>query len=356
METGQDSNARGARTWFRRLTLAQRAGLVLAAFVVGVFVLAFAGATLERSRESARTASPLRMAVGSPPDAPLAGRVADQTGPPGRQGALPAAREASADFAAGAPESLPSLETWARQLILTAAITLEVEDVRAAYDRIQVVAASEGALVTAASLQAAPARVVDDRQQPGYGHASVVLRVPQSRFHAVRQRLLGLAPDLGGKVAHDEVTSQDVTEEYVDLQARLRNWRAQEAQLLEVMRQARKIPDILAVRNQLAQVQQEIERLSGRLRFLENRVELSTITIEVNQTGAGPAPVTIASTWKNAGRWVTAAVLKSVKDVVYVLGLMAVAVVYLFPFAVIAGIIWAGVRAVRKRVGSRPVA
>jgi hypothetical protein len=177
----------------------------------------------------------------------------------------------------------------------------------------------------------------------------VVLRVPQSRFHAVRQRLLGLAPDLGGKVACDEVTSQDVTEEYVDLQSRLRNWRAQEVQLLEIMRQARTIPDILAVRNQLAQVQQEIERVAGRLRFLENRVELSTITVEVNQKGAGPAPVTIASTWKNAGKEIAAAAVQSLKNVVYALGLLAVALAYLLPFGVIGGVVWGGVRAARKR-------
>jgi hypothetical protein len=348
METEPVSNGDARRGWFGRLPGWKKAGVLLSAFVVALFILTLLGAMLSRAREAA----PLRFA-GSPALEVKTDVVADRV--PAPFGAGSAVTEAAKPATQTAIGSLPALETWDRQLILTAVIALEVGDVRAAYDRIQMLAAGEGAVITAASLQAGSAPDMAASGEKDYGRATVVLRVPQSRFQAVRRRLLDAASDLEGKVLRDEVSSEDVTEEYVDLQARLRNWRAQEVQLLEIMRQARTIPDILAVREKLSEVQGEIERLSGRLRFLENRVELSTITVELSQKGKGPASVTIASTWKNAGKAIAAAAVQSLKNVVYALGLLAVAVVYVFPFAAIAGIIWGGVRAVRRRAQPAPV-
>jgi hypothetical protein len=258
----------------------------------------------------------------------------------------------TAPAVSGAP--MPRLETWNRQLILNASMALEVKDVRAAYDGVQNAAAAEGALVTSASLEAGPVRAADTR--PNYGHATLVLRVPQERFRAMRQRLLAVAPEFGGKVLRDDITSEDVTEEYVDLKSRLTHWRSQEAQLLAIMRQAHRIPDILSVRDQLSDVQQEIERITGRLRFLGNRVDLSTITVDIYQKGKAPRPVqpTIASTWRNAGKTVAATCMRSLRDVVYLLGIIGAAVVYALPFAIIAGIVYAIVRSMRRR--SRPAA
>jgi hypothetical protein len=243
----------------------------------------------------------------------------------------------------------PGLETWGRQLILNASLALEVPDVRAAYDRAQVVAASEGALITSASLQAGAGARTGAGTRGGYGHASLVLRMPQSRFYSVRRRLESLAPELGGKLLRDEISSEDVTEEYVDLKARQRHWQSQEAQLLEIMRQARRISDILAVRNQLSEVQQEIERITGRLRFLENRVDLSTITVEIYQKGKGPTPPTIASTWRKAGKAVAAAAMRSLRDTVYLFGVIVAALTYIIPFAVILALLWVIVRAARRK-------
>jgi hypothetical protein len=260
----------------------------------------------------------------------------------------PATRGGSAAARQAAP-TMTGLETWDRQLILTASVVLEVTDVRAAYDRIQSVAAGEGALITQASLQASAGRGKEDRE---YGHATVVLRTPQSRFYAVRERLHGVASDFGGKVLRDEIDSQDVTEEYVDLKGQIRNWHAQETQLLEIMRQAHRINDILSVRNQLAEVQGEIERLTGRLRFLENRVDLSTITVEIYQKGKikAPVPPTIASNWHSAGKTIAGAWMRSLRDVVTVLGAIAAALTYVAPFAIILAILWMVARAGRRRM------
>lgn len=245
--------------------------------------------------------------------------------------------------------ALPGLETWDRQLILTAVIALEVGDVRAAYDAVQTIADGEGALITSASLQAGSRHVKEGEEDKGYGRAAVVLRMPQSRFHAVHRRLLDLAPGLDGRILKDEVSSQDVTEEYVDLKSRLRHWQSQETQLLEIMRRAQKIPDILSVRNQLSEVQQEIERITGRLRFLENRVDLSTITVEIVQKDSEGAQPTIASNWKSAGKAIAVAWTKSLRDVVYVLGLIGIGFTYVFPFAVLAVVVYVVVRTARRK-------
>ncbi|MEA2175784.1 MAG: hypothetical protein QOD00_3376, partial [Blastocatellia bacterium] len=83
----------------------------------------------------------------------------------------------------------------------------------------------------------------------------------------------------------DKITGQDVTEEFYDLEARIKAKRALEAQFMEIMKQAHTVTDALQVQTQLAEVRTEIERLEGRRRYLEDQSSLSTITV----TLASPA-------------------------------------------------------------------
>jgi uncharacterized membrane protein YhaH (DUF805 family) len=331
--------------WFRRAAFWKKALVVFLVLFAVLFVNAlFQAARLggpvgqetraERmpfsAEAKARVATPQELFA---PASPLMGEAEDR------------AVEGQVMPAGGAP-MLP-LDTWGRQLILNAAISLEVSDVRAAYNRIQAAAAAEGALVTSAALEAGSSPAEEESSRD-YGHAVLVLRMPQSRFYAVRQRLLNLAGDLKGKVLRDEVSSEDVTEQYVDLKSRLRHWKSQEAQLLEIMRQAHKIADILVVREQLSSVQQEIERISGQLRFLENRVDLSTITVEVYGKGKAPVKPTFGAVFKQAGKDISAAWTKALLDIVKAAGWLAVAATYLLPFAVVIAIIWLPMRARRR--------
>jgi uncharacterized protein DUF4349 len=79
----------------------------------------------------------------------------------------------------------------------------------------------------------------------------------------------------------DNVSGEDVTEEFIDLEAHIKTQRALELQFLEIMKQASKVADALEVQRQLADVRTEIEKLEGRKRFLENRASLSTITVNL---------------------------------------------------------------------------
>jgi uncharacterized protein DUF4349 len=117
---------------------------------------------------------------------------------------------------------------------------------------------------------------------------NIVVRVPARQFEAAIAEIR----DVGGRVLYEKKSGQDVTEEYIDLEARIRTKKALEAQFLEIMKQARKISDALEVQTQLADVRTEIESLEGRRRFLENQSALSTINITLHT----PTPVVAAAT------------------------------------------------------------
>jgi hypothetical protein len=106
---------------------------------------------------------------------------------------------------------------------------------------------------------------------------TVTIRVPAAQFDAVIGEIRGA----GSRVAQDKITTQDVTEEYIDLEARIRAKQALEAQFMEIMKQARSVQDALEVQRQLSDVRAEVERLEGRRRFLENQTSLSTISVTI---------------------------------------------------------------------------
>src|SRR5215510_12462942 len=91
---------------------------------------------------------------------------------------------------------------------------------------------------------------------------NIVVRVPAQKFQATLDEISAV----GGRILHQKTSGQDVTEEYIDLEARIRTKRALEAQFLEIMKQARKISDEMEVPTQIDNVPPEIERLEGRRR------------------------------------------------------------------------------------------
>jgi Domain of unknown function (DUF4349) len=108
----------------------------------------------------------------------------------------------------------------------------------------------------------------------------VVMRIPSSRFEAALADLKGL-----GKLTRENVSGQDVSQEYVDLKARLVNATAQEAVLLRLMNRAQSVGATIRVEQQLAQVQLQIERYKGQLRYLNNQTAMGTITLGLSEAG-----------------------------------------------------------------------
>ncbi|CAH0255484.1 hypothetical protein SRABI96_03285 [Peribacillus sp. Bi96] len=108
---------------------------------------------------------------------------------------------------------------------------------------------------------------------------SITVRVPEAHF----QDFLSDSEGQASKVVGRNVTGQDVTEQFVDLKARLKSKRAVEERLLAFMQDAKKTEDLLKISSDLAAVQEEIEQLTGQMKYLENQTSYSTVTITLSQ-------------------------------------------------------------------------
>ncbi len=115
-----------------------------------------------------------------------------------------------------------------------------------------------------------------DGHQDG-ARTTLTLRVPAGRFTAVLDELRRLGTGDGA----ESITTEDVSEEFIDLDARINNQRQLEAQFLEILKRATKVEEALGVERELATVRTEIDRMQGRRRFLERETALSTITVSL---------------------------------------------------------------------------
>jgi hypothetical protein len=116
------------------------------------------------------------------------------------------------------------------------------------------------------------------------------------------------------------VNAEDVSEEYVDVTARAENARRLETRLVDLLaRRTGKLEDVLAVERELARVREEIERYEGRLRFLRTRAAFSTLAVTLHEPvpvlgdrpGANPIAAAVREAWRNAVRFVAAAIALS---------------------------------------------
>ncbi len=108
---------------------------------------------------------------------------------------------------------------------------------------------------------------------------SMTVRIPQNQFHS----FLDEAEAIGKGSSQKSITSSDVTEEYVDLSSRLKAKETVMKRLESFLDKATKTDDLLAISNDLSRVQEEIEQLKGRIQYLDNQSEFSTVTISIEQ-------------------------------------------------------------------------
>jgi hypothetical protein len=183
----------------------------------------------------------------------------------------------------GASATLASFERAEqdRYLIRNATVTLEVGDVGNVLESIN-------AMVSAGRGYSSETHETID----GLGVRSVTLtvRIPAEKFDAGMNALAGW-----GRVIDRQVTSEDVTEEFVDSTSRLRNLKRTEERLLEHLKKTGKLSDTLLVEKELNRIRQEIEQLEGRLRFLKHRVVFCTITITLRETARPRSTDPVAS-------------------------------------------------------------
>lgn len=173
----------------------------------------------------------------------------------------------------------------------------------------------------------------------GAGSASVVLRVPADAF----ERALGALESLG-EVKEEVISGQDVGQEFVDLEARVRNLEAQETVLLRLMERAATVDDSIRVQRELQGVQLEIERLTGRLMYLRDQTEMSTIAVSFVEVGAAPSPKlgALQKAWAEA-----------VDVAISVVSAVIVGTGFAVPVGLLLAVAYFFVRAMRPRFGPR---
>jgi uncharacterized protein DUF4349 len=213
-----------------------------------------------------------------------------------------------------ADQSQSVAEAVDRKIIRDANLTLEVPSPGDAQRKITSIAESAGGFVVTSE-----AKRHDNADPSRQGlEVTLVVRVPALQFGSVMDQIRAI----GAPGDQEKITGQDVTEEFIDLEARIRTQKALEEQFLEIMKRANKVEDALEVQRQIAEVRTEIEKLEGRKRFLGNRASLSTITVTLRQ----PSAIVVSSS--SFGR----SIKEAVRDAVDVAGAI---VLFLIRFVIV---------------------
>lgn len=240
-----------------------------------------------------------------------------------------------------AGQAFPSLTE--RMIIRRAELSLVVQDTKEAISRIETIALEKGGYLHQSSVW----------KEGESLKAQLTIMVPAAKFEETLESLRKLAVD----ILSESVSGQDVTEEYVDLEARLRNLEATEKELRELLATVRersgKAEDIMAVYRELTQIRGEIERVKGRMKYLEQMTNFSTIV--VNLTPSILAQPVAPTTWKPARTlWrASRALVKTFQFLVdAAIWIIVVVVPVSLPFALVAFFIWRGLRK-PKREASR---
>jgi len=153
-----------------------------------------------------------------------------------------------------------------RKIIRNASLSLLVNDVSESAQKITSITSTAGGFIEKAT------------QANTAGHAaSITVRVPAQKLDQVMADIKRLATS----VESESVEVRDVTREYIDVDAHLRNAKAEEAQYLEILKRAATIKDTLDVTEKLSDVRARIEQLQGEMNYLSSQIEMSTLEISL---------------------------------------------------------------------------
>jgi hypothetical protein len=244
----------------------------------------------------------------------------------------------ASSMAIGAPAPAPAAPPGigGPKIVKTATLSLEVgrNAFSRAFREATAVASAQGGYVASSTSESHKGRL---------SVGTIQMRVPADRFDAARQALLGL-----GKVSDEQIGGQDVSGQLVDIEARLRSLGAQEDALRVLMAKARTIGETIEVQQQLTQVRQQIEELSGQKARLDDSTAFATISVTLSEPGVAVAPPKEPS-----ANPLSRAVHRAAHGVVLELAGVVVVLGYALPLALLALLGWAGWRlADRRRVAA----
>lgn len=232
-------------------------------------------------------------------------------------------------------------ETQIRMVIKDASLSIVVENPGATMEAISSLAEDLGGYVVTSNLY---------RTQTEGGlevpQANITLRVPADRL----DQALEVIKSGAGQVLSENVSGQDVTQEYTDLDSRLRNLERAEEQLADIMDQARDTDDVLSVYNRLVEVREQIEIIKGQMLYFERSAAMSSISVYI-QANEAVQPLKIGN-WQPVGvaKKAIQALINTLKTLANILIWIAL---YILPVAAIlffpARWLWKGIKTLNDR-------
>lgn len=238
-------------------------------------------------------------------------------------------------------ENIDSKTVIERKLIKNAELYLEVDDYDSAVNSLKAEVTAVDGYITNET-----ANVID---QKGTKRGNLQIRIPQYRFEDF---LIGM--NNYGKLKNSHIYSQDVTEEYIDVESRLKTMRTKEERLLNILTQSGNLSDVLAVENELANTRSQLESLEGRMRYLNNQTEYSTVNINIEQVVVSTQQVS-ASGLEGVAARAKGAFIKAINNIFLGLGMSIVFISAAIPYLVVASIlfvivwaIWRGIKQGKK--------
>ncbi len=210
-----------------------------------------------------------------------------------------------------------------RKIIKNADVTIQVENYQTAADALKKQVTDLGGYIANESINNA---VNGDGITSGH----LQVRVPQASFDGFLNGMPGL-----GKVLRRNVNSQDVTEEYIDVESRLNTMRVKEERLLAILSKSGQLSDVLAVENELANTRADLESLEGRLRYLKNQTNFSNIGINLRQAALSTQQITTTG-WKGILLRSQEAFIKAINNILRDTGKLVIFVSSALPYLFIA--------------------
>lgn len=241
----------------------------------------------------------------SSPPAPPSGGYKGAPEAPGKDG--------NSGGNADSPAQTPLPEPVQRKIIRNGQLTIKVESVDSTDARLARIAAANNGYISNTSRFRYSGNAISGTTE---------LRIPSERFDAVLAAIKAL-----GDLDAESISTSDVTAEFIDLNARLKTQQELEARLLALLQErGAKLADVIEVESKLAQVRTEIESIQGRLRFMQQQVSYSTLSITMVEPGA----VGVSSTETFGGR-MERAFRMGIDGLVDVVGVLITAILALLP-------------------------
>jgi hypothetical protein len=224
-------------------------------------------------------------------------------------------------------------------VIRNGSLSVRVDDAEKRLEEVRTIVSSEGGFV-------ANANIVN---REGIRMAQATLRVPQDAF----DRTLLQIKKLASTVFNESSNAEDVTAQFVDLEARLNAAKAEEAQYLRILEQAKTIEDTLKVTARLGEVRSRIESMEGQLRYMNDRTEYATISVSMTEEARVQIPSTVwrpGETLHESLRQLVVS-LQGLADALIAFGVFLIGLA--LPIAIVVILIVKIVRITRKKLRSK---